>query len=295
MDIRIEVQLAPYTTFNIGGPADLFVEVSSVDELLEAVDHAKKKNILFFILGAGANILIGDKGIRGLVIKNNAGTFSVDGSSITVESGALMSDLIGFTEKKGLSGFEHFAGIPSTVGGALWQNLHFLSPDRTKTLYIGDILKSAEILTEEGEKKVVDKEYFAFGYDTSILHTKKDIVLSATFALTPKTQEEIIQTIDENLAWREAKHPENAARNSAGSVFRKIEGYGAGRLIEQVGLKGYNIGGAKISDKHANFIINTGDASAKDVKDLIELVKKKVKEEMGLDMQIEISLVGEFE
>lgn len=328
MDIQKDVLLADYTTFHIGGPGDEFVVASTIDELIQAVKHAKKKEIPYFILGTGANILIGDKGFRGLVIKNEANRFSVfssqlseNGESVfqvtgelttgkqnseerkqrtensiqfTVESGAVMSDLIGFTAKKGLSGFEHYAGIPSTVGGALWQNLHFLSPDRTGTMYIGNILVSAEIMTEEGEKKIVDREYFHFGYDTSILHSNKDIVLSATFELMEKDPEEIESVIDANLKWREEKHPHNAIHISAGSVFRKIEGHGAGRLIEQVGLKGHQIGGAQISERHANFIINTGDATAKDVMNLINLVKEKVRQQLGLEMQMEISVVGEF-
>src|SRR5262249_5999799 len=137
-------------------------------------------------------------------------------------------------------------------------------------------------------------DYFQFGYDDSILHLRKDIVLSATFQLTPKDSLEIEGTIDANLKWREEKHPEGATHNSAGSVFKKIEGHGAGRLIEQVGLKGHHIGGAQISIKHANFIVNTGSATAKDVVDLIELVKVKVRGELGLEMQTEISLIGEF-
>ena len=294
MDIQKNILLSDYTTFHIGGPADEFIVTPSIEELIEGVAYANKKNTPFFVLGKGANILVGDGGFRGLVIKNEAKGFIVEDCLLTVESGCVVSDLIGFTAKKGLSGFEHYAGIPSTIGGALWQNLHFLSPDRSITMFIGDILESAEILTEKGERQTVNKDYFHFGYDESVLHYNKNIVLSATFRLTPKDPEEIENSIDANLRWREEKHPHGAVHSSAGSVFRKIEGHGAGRLIEEVGLKGHQIGGAQISEKHANFIINTGDATAKDVIDLIELVKTKVKEELGLDMQTEISMIGEF-
>lgn len=308
MDVQKDVLLSDYTTFHIGGPADEFIVVTSVDELVAAIAYAHKKTLPFFVLGTGANILVGDKGFRGVVIKNEAGGFSFDGNILTVESGAVMSDLIGLCAKKGLSGLEHFAGIPSSVGGALWQNLHFLSPDRSKTMYIGDMLIQAIILggdaTPESNKggsrddglkqKVVDKDYFQFGYDDSILHHNKDVVLSATFTLTPKDPQEIEDTIDANLKWREEKHPKGAVHCSAGSVFKKIEGHGAGRLIEHVGLKGHLIGGAQISEQHANFIINTGNATAQDVVNLIELVKEKVKQAFGLEMQTEISMVGEF-
>ena len=306
--------LAPYTTFGIGGPADCFVVARSENELIEAIHFAKEKNIPFFILGTGANILIGDKGFRGLVIKNEANKSEVSKETeerkvfLTAESGATIAELIKITQEKGLSGLEHFAGIPSSVGGALWQNLHFLNPDRSRTVFIGDILESAVILGIEGTSEstasdsgrtpfarmMVDCDYFQFGYDSSSLHSTHDVVLSATFALTAEDPKVITERINANLAWRAAKHPANAVKTSAGSIFKKIEGHGAGRLIEQVGLKGYHMGGAKISDEHANFIINEHGASAKDVRNLVDLVTKKVKNELGLDMQIEISFVGEF-
>lgn len=292
--IQKDVLLAQYTTFHIGGPADYFVVVTTPDELVEAIMWARSNQIDFFVLGTGANILVGDKGYRGLVIKNGSLGFQREGVRLTAESGVVIADLITAMTPLGLSGFEHFAGIPSTVGGALWQNLHFLSPDRSKTVYIADILTKAEILSEEGERKEVNATYFHFGYDYSTLHERHDIVLSATFALSQKTPEEIASVVDSNSIWRAEKHPEGAAWKSAGSVFKKIEGHGAGRLIQEVGLKGYQIGGAKISEKHANFIVNEGGATAKEVRKIIEIVEQKVKEQLGLVMQPEISFVGEF-
>lgn len=294
LTIEENILLAPFTTFHIGGPADYFIRVNSKDDLVKAVLWAKSKNLPFFILGSGANILVGDKGYRGVVIKNECLQFGVEGSQLVAESGSVVADIIDQTAALGLSGFEHFAGIPSTIGGALWQNLHFLSPDRSKTLYIADILQKAEILSEEGDKKEVGKEYFNFGYDYSTLHARQDVVLSATFSLSQKTPEEVSSTAQHNVEWRAEKHPEGAIWKSAGSVFKKIEGHGAGRLIQEVGLKGYQIGGAKIAEKHANFILNEGGATAKDVKDLIDLVTTKVKDQLGLTMEVEISLVGDF-
>lgn len=319
LNVQKHVVLASFTTFGIGGPADYFVGATSKEELIEAVAWAKEKNLPFFVLGKGANILVGDKGFRGLVIKNEANKFEIsndfhnplsithnqkDSVLFTADSGADVQEIIAYTGKIGLSGFEHFAGIPSSIGGALWQNLHFLSPDRTRTVYISEILQGAEILTNSQKvgpsrkdrpcQKTVAKDYFNFSYDYSSLHESQDIVLSATFSLTPKSPLEIQKTINDNLTWRQEKHPANATTCSAGSVFKKIEGYGAGRLIEKVGLKGYVIGGAQISPKHANFIVNTGGATAQDVMELIQLVQKKIKDELGLEMQPEISLVGEF-
>ncbi|SRR5260221_2090900 len=333
MQIQKDIVLAPYTTFHIGGPADYFVVAQSTNEIIEAVQFAKEKGIPFFILGQGANILVGDKGYRGLVIANRANKFQIsnnpslrategsaaiseiassqaprnDDSSVllTAESGATIQDLIAFATEQGLSGFEHFAGIPSSVGGALWQNLHFLNPERTETVFIGNILESAEILPSSSPKvdpsgrfnltqKTVNKEFFHFSYDYSILHDSHDVILTATFRLTKKPKEEIQKIVDANIAWRKEKHPKDAEHKSAGSVFKKIEHHGAGRLIEQVGLKGHKIGGAQISDTHANFIINTGDAKASDVMQLIALIQTKIKDQLGLDMTPEISFVGEF-
>jgi len=320
MDFQRNIILAPYTTFHIGGPADYFVVVKSQEEIIEAVKFAKEKKLKYFILGTGANILVGDKGFRGVVIKNEASAVTLseakglkkysspsvqnDIVQLTVDSGTTIEKLIKFTAEKGLSGLEHFAGIPSSVGGALWQNLHFLSPDRTKTVFIGDILEEAVIYSssEQSESRSfrqartvnVSWDYFKFDYDYSILHDNNDIVLSATFNLIPEDPKIIQERIDTNLKWRKEKHPENAVNTSAGSIFKKIEGFGAGRLIEKAGLKGYQIGGAKISEKHANFIVNTGNARSQDVRELIELVKKTVKEKLGLDMQPEISFIGEF-
>ena len=152
MNIQKNIPLAEFTTFHIGGSADLFVIVSSREELLEAIRFAQGKGIDFFVLGTGANILVGDKGFRGLVIKNEAKRMGMGGGEgknkfITVESGATIAELINFTKEKGLSGFEHFAGIPSSVGGALWQNLHFLSPDRSRTVFISEMLEKAEIIS----------------------------------------------------------------------------------------------------------------------------------------------------
>ena len=294
MEIREHVTLAPYTTFGIGGPADFFVEVFSEEELIEAISFAREKGLKVFLLGTGANILIGDKGFRGLVIKNDASKMVLEDNILTAQSGATVADVIDFTVEKGLSGFEHFAGIPSSIGGALWQNLHFLSPDRLKTVYIADIIMGAKILKADGTIEHVGKEYFAFDYDYSKLHDTHDVVLSATFTLTEEDLQRLQERVIANLQWRDEKHPTDAVKKSAGSIFKKIKGYGAGRLIEQVGLKGKMIGGAKISDKHANFILNENNATAKDVKGLIDLVKQKVKQEIGVDMKTEISFVGAF-
>ncbi len=287
--------LAPFTTYKIGGPADLFVEVYTIDELIHAISEALCKGIPFFLLGCGANILVTDKGFRGLVIRNLANKITFfNGDSVLAESGAVVADLIEKCCDRGLSGFEHFAGIPSTVGGAMWQNLHFLSPDRQQTVFVEEIVQTSRILTEEGQFCTVGVEYFQFDYDKSILQKRKDIVLDVTFHLSPKQKEEIRAVVDANMAWRNARQPQLAEYPSCGSVFKKIKDIGAGRLIEQVGLKGLRIGGAEVSGKHANFIVNTGNATAADVLQLIQYVQEEVKLKLGYTLETEITVVGEL-
>ncbi len=293
--VKVSEPLSQHTTYRVGGPADLFYEAQTVDELVHAVKLARSLHLPFFILGLGANILVGDKGIRGLVVKNRCAGIEFKGRGrVVAESGAVVADLIEQTKAGGLSGLEHFAGIPSTVGGALWQNLHFLAPDRNRTVFVEEVLLGATILTEEGDVIEVGKDYFSFGYDESVLHHRKDVVLKAAFELVPASVADIQQIVDENLRWRAEKHPDLRQFPSAGSVFRQIEGLGAGRLIDQCGLKGFTIGRAQVSPKHANFIVNLGGASASDVVQLIQLCKEKVKERFGAELTEEIRMVGEF-
>ena len=293
-NLKAKILLSPYTTYKIGGIADYFFVAKTKQELVNAVIEARKNNISYFILGTGANILFGDKGFRGLVIKNEANFILFQGNKVTTDSGVIITNIIDVTKSKNLSGFEHFAGIPGTVGGALWQNLHFLSPDRSYMVFISSILESAKILDEDNKIQKVDKEFFKFGYDYSVLHYRKLIVTEATFTLIPKDRLIIQRQIEENLKWRNEKQPQLEEFPSCGSVFKKIEGIGAGRLIEKSGLKGYRIGGAQVSEKHANYIVNTGNATASDVLSMINLVKEKVKNNSGYILEPEVDFIGEF-
>jgi UDP-N-acetylmuramate dehydrogenase len=297
--VRTGEVLAPYTTFKIGGPADLFYEPATADELAAALLAAREHGVPSFLLGLGANILVGDRGFRGLVIRNLARhlEFSPGEGTVRAESGAIVwPDLIEAAIAHGLSGLEHYVGIPSTVGGALWQNLHFLSPApaREWTMFIAEVTKGAEILTVEGERRTVGVDYFEFGYDTSVLHHRPDVVLAATFQLAPEDPERMRRIVEENLQWRRERHPPLDTEPSAGSIFKKIEGIGAGRLIDQCGLKGTRIGGAMITQRHANIFINTGGATAADVRALIARCQEVVEKETGYRLEVEISLVGEF-
>lgn len=292
-NLQTNVPLAEFTTYKIGGPAEYYVAVRSSHELKDAVVAAREANEPYFILGCGANILIRDKGIKGLVIHNLAQDAQIEGTTLVAESGAVIEKLIEQTRDAGLSGLEHFVGIPSTVGGAMRQNLHFLAPDRERTLYIEERVESAEILDEDNTVKTVDRSFFAFGYDDSVIHHKNIVVLSVTFNLAPSTEEAIQAQMGANMEWRIAKQPQLWDYPSCGSVFKKIEGVGAGRLIDDAGLKGARIGNAEISPKHANYIVNLGGASARDILDLIKLAQTKVKEKSGYDLEPEILIIGE--
>jgi UDP-N-acetylmuramate dehydrogenase len=251
----------------------------------------------WFVLGLGANILVGDRGVRGLVIRNVARhvEFRADGE-VMAESGTVMAELIAATADRGWAGLEHFAGIPSTVGGAVWQNLHFLSPApaRERTMFIAEVLREVDLVDPDGVRRTVHRDDMGFGYDISLLHQPGHVALSATFQLQPGDPVAMRRVMEENLAWRGARHPRLDVFPSAGSVFKKIEGVGAGRLIDQCGLKGFSIGGAQISPQHANFVVNTGGATAADVRALIAHVQDAVTAKFGQRLETEIGFIGDF-
>ena len=294
------VELAPYTTFRIGGAADLFYEARTGEELAQAIRAARDGGVPYFLLGCGANILVSDRGVRGLVIRNAARQTEIDAGTgrVWAASGAIMyPDVIEAAVEAGLSGLEHYVGIPSTVGGALWQNLHFLSPPpkRERTMFIEEVLEEADLLTEEGERRTAGVDYFNFGYDYSVLHDRDDIVLSATFRLEPGDRARMREIMAANLAWRQARHPPLDTEPSVGSIFKKIEGVGAGRLIDEAGLKGLRAGGIEITHRHANIMINRGGGKAADVIALIRRVQEVVASEAGCLLETEIAFVGEYD
>ncbi len=295
--LQRDVPLAPYTTFQIGGPADLLYDATSANDLASAIVAARELDVPWFVLGLGANVLIGDRGFRGLVIRNRAVAHRLqDDGQLWSESGAVVGDLVLETVRAGWSGLEHYVGIPSTVGGALWQNLHFLSPApaREKTMFIADVFQSCEILTEENLRKTVGADYINFGYDDSVFHHRRDVVLSANFKLEKGDPATLHRILQENLSWRGSRHPWLQIHPSAGSIFKKIENVGAGRLIDQVGLKGYRVGDAQISHIHANILVNLGRATAADVRTLIAHAQRTVREQLGHELHTEIGLIGEF-
>jgi len=295
--LRRDVPLAPYTTFRIGGPADLLYDATTAEELATAVTAARRAGIPVFVLGLGANILIGDLGFHGLVVRNAANAITIGGDGkVRAESGATVAELIRRTVAAGWSGLEHYVGIPSTVGGAVWQNLHFLSPapERARTMFIAEVVEGVELLMPDGTRRTVDREGMGFGYDISRLHGSGEIALAVTFALAKGDPVAMHRVMQENLSWRGSRHPWLEHHPSAGSIFKKIEGVGAGRLIDQCGLKGFRIGDAQISHIHANIMVNLGAATAADVRKLIAHAQQMVAERFDQMLEPEIGFIGEF-
>ena len=275
----------------------MLYDATSAADLATAIGAARELGIPWFVLGLGANILVGDLGFRGLVIRNRAAAWRLgDDGRLWAESGAIVGDLIHAVVERGWTGLEHYVGIPSTIGGAIWQNLHFLSPapERERTCFIAEVFESADLLKEDGSRRTVDAKAMEFGYDDSLLHHHRHVALTATFRLARADTAAMQRVIQENLSWRGARHPWLEIHPSAGSIFQKIEGVGAGRLVDQCGLKGFRVGGAQISHIHANIVINLGGATAADVRALIAHAQDAVARRFGQQLTPEIVFVGEF-
>lgn len=292
--LRPEVPLAPYTTFGIGGPARLLVDVATSEELRHAVCWAQREGLSHTVLGRGSNVLAADRGFDGLVVRNARSTRLelLGDTCVRAESGVGIDRLIAATVAVGWSGLEHFAGIPSTLGGALWQNLHFLAPDRSRLVFLGDLVQSATVLLD-GAVERVTRDWFRFGYDESVLRSGNEaVVLDATLRLSPGRPRELRDVVRANLAWRAERHPAGAVTRSAGCVFRNPPGTSAARVIDGAGLKGARVGGAIVSRRHANFVLNTGSATASDVRTLIADVTERVAARSGLRLEPELDFLG---
>lgn len=305
--------LAPYTTFKIGGPADLFYEARSVSELVDAVKTARKLGVAVFVLGGGSNILIGDRGIRGLVIRNATGGIAIRGMKgelhagkqfrvayVQAEAGVPINKLVRFTIEEGLGGLHMHLGLPGSVGGAVYMNSKWTHPDG----YVGDVVYQATILAPSGDVRIVPKAYFHFAYDASVIQRSGDVVLSVTFVLVQENKDELWRVANESIAYRRQTQPQGVS--SAGCTFRNISATqamtlsspnqttSAGFLVDHAGCKGMEAGDAQISPLHANFIINRGKASAADVVKLIETARERVKAQFNITLAEEIIRVGEF-
>ena len=287
--VQENVTLAPYTSARIGGPADVVLTVKSADELADAVQVIWEQDLPYYILGGGSNVLVSDKGFRGVVILNRAKEVRFemgDQPSVWCEAGVVIANLARRCASKGLGGLEWSAAVPGTVGGAVYGNAGAFGGDMTHNLVW------AELLTTNGREKFM-LDQMGYGYRTSVLkrHEVNGIVLSALLKLKNSNSEEVSVKIEQFSERRKATQPPGA---SMGSMFKNPEGDHAGRLIEAAGLKGTRIGNAEISTVHGNFFINHGETKAEDVRALIALVQKTVLEKFGIDLELEVEVIGNW-
>jgi UDP-N-acetylmuramate dehydrogenase len=285
--------LARFTTIRVGGPADLFATVHNAHELRALVRFARTRGLPHFILGRGSDLVIADAGIRGLVIQVRAEGSRTEADRYTAEAGVQMARAATETQRAGLTGLEFGLAIPGTVGGAVWANAGAHDAE------IAAVLESARVLAADGTETVVDAADLGFAYrDSRFKHgdggsdAPRDVVVDATFRLSPADPDTIKGRLDEIRHWRQAHQP--LGLPSAGSVFRNPAGDSAGRLIEAAGLKGTRIGGAVVSEKHANFIVNDQKGTAADVRRLAERVRDEILARDGVALAFEIEFVGDW-
>jgi len=286
MKIKKNIILAPHTSFGIGGPAEYFIEVKGGKEIKQAISWAKKQKIQYHILGGGTNVLVSDKGVKGLVIKIVNNQLSIVNCQLTCSAGLPANKAAIKTAAAGLSGLHYFAGLPGTVGGALYKNSHWYDH------HFSDCLTSVEVLDEKFQAKKIKKEKLVFTYDWSSFQQTNLIILKAAFNLKKENPEVLKKEVEKILKQRSIKQPKGG---SLGCIFKNPSAKSAGRLIENAGLKGKQIGGIIISPKHANFFINKGVAKASDVNKLIKLVQNKVHQKFKINLEPEIFFWGEFE
>lgn len=274
-----------HTSFKIGGPADLLVIPEDVKDLKAALAFARSKGLPSWVMGSGSNTLVRDGGLRGMVILPNAfQELTRVGNEVTAGAGARVSRLLAFCSKQGLTGLEILSGVPGTVGGAVWGNAGAWGGSTS------DHLARVQVVTDEGEELTLEREAIPFRYRFSGL-PKGSVIVQATFALAPGDPTAIRQQISRWLVQRNTTQP--VEFRSAGSIFKNPPRDYAGRLVEAAGVKGTRIGGAKISEKHGNFFVNLGDARAADVLALVALARERVRATTGVDLELEIRVVGE--
>lgn len=285
--IKENEPLKKHTTWKIGGPAKIFIEPTSIEGLQQIFITIKKHNIPWFVIGKGSNLLVSDNGIDGAVIKlgENLAHIHQDGELIRVGAGYSLIKLATIISKQGLSGLEFAGGIPGTIGGAVYMNAGAHGSDISK------ILTRAHILMPDGTLKWYSNDEMEYSYRTSILQKNGGICVEAEFKLSEGDKASIIKEMQDNKEYR--RHSQPWDYPCCGSVFRNPLPHYAGQLIEEAGLKGYTIGGAQISEKHANFIVNRGNATAQNVLDLIKYVQQSIKEKYGIELKTEVELVGE--
>ena len=280
--------MARHTTFRIGGPADYFVELGSIEQIRAAIQVCREENLPWFVLGRGSNLLVSDKGYRGVILSiyKDFQKTEIQGETVTVQAGVLLTTLSGKVLDASLTGLEFASGIPGTIGGAVVMNAGAYGGE------MKDIVRKVTVLDQDGEVRTLTCGEMQFGYRTSLAKKKGYIVLGAELTLKQGEKEKIRGEMQALKAKRIEKQPLEFP--SAGSTFKRPEGYFAGKLIMDAGLRGAAVGGAQVSEKHCGFVVNTGNATAADVRELMRQVQGKVQEQFGVHLEPEVRFLGEF-
>jgi len=280
--------MARHTTFRIGGPADYFVELGSIEQIRAAIQVCREENLPWFVLGRGSNLLVSDKGYRGVILSiyKDFQKTEIQGETVTVQAGVLLTTLSGKVLDASLTGLEFASGIPGTIGGAVVMNAGAYGGE------MKDIVRKVTVLDQDGEVRTLTCGEMQFGYRTSLAKKKGYIVLGAELTLKQGEKEKIRGEMQALKAKRIEKQPLEFP--SAGSTFKRPEGYFAGKLIMDAGLRGAAVGGAQVSEKHCGFVVNTGNAPAADVRELMRQVQGKVQEQFGVHLEPEVRFLGEF-
>ena len=286
--VLLEEPMKRHTTFRIGGPAEVFVMPGNLEEVQRILEICRTEDLPYFILGNGSNLLVGDGGFRGVVLQifKKMNDVRVEGERVTAQAGVLLSKVASAAYNASLTGLEFAAGIPGTLGGAVRMNAGAYGGEMKQ------VLESAVVLTQEGELLTIPVEELGLAYRTSVVEKKDYVVVEATLRLKKGDQAAIREVMDDLKQRRVTKQP--LEFGSAGSTFKRPEGYFAGKLIEDAGLRGFRIGDAQVSEKHCGFVINRGNATAAQVCELMQEVVKKVKETSGVTLEPEVKRIGEF-
>ena len=277
-----------HTTFRIGGPADIFAVPDTIEKAAKIIGICREQKVPFYVIGNGSNLLVSDQGYRGVVVQvyKNLSAIEIKGDIITAQAGAMLSVIAKKAMAASLTGFEFASGIPGTVGGAAVMNAGAYGGEMKQ------VLTEVTVLTREGELRRIPSEELKLGYRYSVIPEKGWIVLEAKLKLHRGDYGMIKARMDELKEKRVEKQPLELP--SAGSTFKRPEGYFAGKLIMDAGLRGFSVGGAQVSEKHCGFVVNTGEATAKDVRDLIREVSRQVKTKFGVELEPEVKMLGEF-
>lgn len=287
-DILENEPMSKHTTFRIGGEAACFVKISSTEQLKKLIPYLKQVEVPYFILGNGSNLLVGDRGYDGVILqlKEKFSQIEVEGNLLHAKAGALLSQVAQCAMEHSLAGLSYASGIPGTVGGGVMMNAGAYGGEMKQ------VVEQVSVLDDEGEILVLDNETMEFGYRSSIIKDRHFIVLEVSFRLKEGNKEEIRREMEELAEKRREKQPLNYP--SAGSTFKRPQGYFAGKLIMDAGLRGYSIGGAGVSEKHCGFVVNKGNATAADVSEVIAEVRERVKDKFGVTLEHEVIYLGDF-